>query len=93
MFQGAPHAFGDYLVKDVKLVVVFHSHQVCFIDGHCWVWNVEWSITGQLFHLLVDFDHQFCTVLLAIAGDIGLNELLDFFSTQTFGALRGVQKR
>ena len=27
-------------------------------------------------------------VLLAIAGDVGSNELLDFFSTQMFGALR-----
>ena len=85
MLRSTPHASRDQFVEYVKARIVFHSHEVGFVYGCCQVWNSNWCDLRELFHLVVESEHEFRTFFLAISSDIGLNKLLDFFGIQTLG--------
>ena len=87
MLWGTPHASRDQFVEYVEARVVFHSHEASFVYNRRGVWNSNWCGPRELFHLVAEPNRELRTFFLAISGDIGSNELLDFFGIQTLGAL------
>ena len=67
---------------------MLHSHKACFVYDRRGVWNCYWCASQKLLHLIVESNCELRTFFLAVSGDVGLNEFLDFFGIQTLGALR-----